>query len=121
MKAILVEDELLIARVLANHLESLGISVVATATSGTQAIALAREHNPDLIFMDIFLEGELDGIDTYKKILETNPVPVIYTTANNDPFFLKKARSLGYLAFLTKPVDKMSLQSVLTQSLSRKK
>ncbi|MCC5814134.1 MAG: response regulator [Leptospira sp.] len=114
MKAILVEDELLIAKVLANNLVSLGYEVAGIATNGLDAIDLVRNESPDLVFMDIFLDGELDGIETYKRIKEISPTKVIYITANNDPFYKQKARDVGYTAFLTKPIEKVTLQKVLS-------
>jgi CheY-like chemotaxis protein len=116
MKAIIAEDELLIAKVLSNNLESLGFEVLGMATNGSEAVEMVRRWKPDLVFMDIFLEGEMDGIDTYQKIQEICPTKVIYITANNDPYYLKKAQALGYLAFLTKPIEKLTLQEVLFKS-----
>lgn len=114
MKAILVEDELLIAKVLANNLTSLGYDVVGIATNGNDAMQLVKENSPDFVFMDIFIDGEWDGIETYKKMKEFSQAKVIYITANNDPFYKEKARDSGYTAFLTKPIEKVTLQKVLT-------
>lgn len=116
MNAILVEDELLIAKVLSNNLEALGYTVLGVATTGHDAIEMVRIWKPDLIFMDIFLEGEMDGIEANQKIQEIHPSKVIYITANNDPYYLKKAKAAGYFAFLTKPIEKPALQEVLSRT-----
>lgn len=114
MKVILVEDELLIAKVLSNNLESLGYTVLGNATNGNDALEMVQKWTPDLVFMDIFLEGEMDGIEAYQKIQEIYPSKVIYITANNDPYYMKKAKATNYLAFLTKPIEKHTLQEVLS-------
>ncbi len=80
-KVLIVEDEILIAEDLRLTLERLGHQVVAIAASGNEAIRKADELHPDLVLMDVRLQGAMNGIETARKIKSKVDVPVIYVTA----------------------------------------
>ena len=63
----LVEDEIILARSLSRKLKQLGYQVIGTATSGEDAIEKIIEHPPDVVLMDIVIQGEIDGIQTTQK------------------------------------------------------
>lgn len=65
---LIVEDNLLVATSLRIILETSGHQVLPFARSGARALELAVAHSPDLVLMDINLEGELDGIDTASRL-----------------------------------------------------
>lgn len=69
-RILIIEDEAIVALDIKGRLHALGYSVVGVAASGEKAIELAAEHTPDLILMDIMLEGKMDGIDTALSIKE---------------------------------------------------
>ncbi len=69
---------------LSDRLRRWGFVVPATAASGEEAIATALQWQPDLILMDIWLQGSMDGIQAVEKIHETLDTPIIYVTANAD-------------------------------------
>jgi len=102
-KIMIVEDEGIIAMDIRNQLEGFGYDVVATAFSGGQAIALATEHRPDLVMMDIVLKGSMDGISTAQTIADSLHIPVIFLTAYSDPATLQRAKATGAYGFLIKP------------------
>ncbi len=77
----IVEDEVIVAMDVQQRLERLGYNVVAHATSGEEAITLAMREMPDLILMDIKIQGEMDGIDAAARIRATHDIPIIYVTA----------------------------------------
>jgi CheY-like chemotaxis protein len=112
MKTLIVEDELIIARVLEHNLKSLGFSVLGTVRDGKTALEKVKSDSPDLIFMDIMIEGDWDGVETYRKIREISDAQVVYVTANSDPYFRGRAHALGCLAFLVKPVERSAIQSL---------
>ena len=101
----IVEDELIIQMVMKQVMQDAGFIVCAVSVSGEEAIALARENNPDVILMDIKLDGELDGIDAMKIIREFSDVPVIYITGNSDSYHKNRAAETNMFSFFTKPVD----------------
>ena len=63
-KILVVEDEGIVAKDIANSLKKLDYDVIVTASSGEKAIEIVRENQPDLILMDIMLKGQMTGIDT---------------------------------------------------------
>jgi CheY-like chemotaxis protein len=80
-KILVVEDEAIVAMDIADTLRKLGHEVTATVPSGERAIASIQENRPDLIIMDVGLEGEMDGIQTAEQIRAQFSIPVIYLTA----------------------------------------
>ena len=76
-KILIVEDEVLVAKDLQHTLQNLGYDVSAAVSSGRKAIEAVEKEKPDLILMDIVLQGEMDGIETAKQIRSRFNVPVI--------------------------------------------
>ncbi len=111
--ALVVEDEAIVALDLSMKLEELGFQVCGSVPSGEAALETLGEIVPDLIFMDIRLQGDLDGIETVQRIREKHDLPVIYTTAYSDAKTRKRAASTNPVAFLNKPVSFPSLQKAL--------
>ena len=80
MRILIAEDETIIRLDLRALLENAGHQVIAEARDGEEAVAFAREHEPDLIVMDVKMP-HLDGIDAARRILEERPVPIVMLTA----------------------------------------
>jgi hypothetical protein len=102
---LIVEDEAVVAANLASKLERAGYDVVATASTGAEAIALTRRLHPQLVLMDIQIEGELDGIQTAETIQHHCDVPVIYLTAYSDAATLSRAKLTGPSGYILKPFE----------------
>ena len=81
-KILIVEDEILIAEDLRNILQRTGYQVVGTASSGIEAIKKADKLRPDLILMDIRLQGDMDGVEAARQIRSKADIPIIYVTAH---------------------------------------
>ncbi len=77
----LVEDERIVAFHLQQQLAKFGYDVVANVASGQQALQKIEEKRPDLVLMDINIEGSLDGIETAARIPPSYYIPVVYLTA----------------------------------------
>lgn len=112
-KVIIVEDDLILNLLYESYLERLGFETKGELVYGKTAIESAKSNNPDLIIMDISLEGELDGIDAMLKIREFSEVPVIYITGNSDPYHVERAQETDYLEYLTKPIEFDDLKQVI--------
>ena len=81
-RILIVEDEILIAEDLRLLLQRMGYQVVGTASSGAEAIRKAGQLHPDLVLMDVRLQGAMDGIETARQIRKTANIPIIYVTAH---------------------------------------
>src|SRR5271157_152295 len=106
LSVIIVDDEQLARDELAYLLKNAGdINVVAQGKNGLEAISLIKEHNPDLVFLDVQMPG-LDGFGVIKKLLEKKlPLPkIVFATAFNQ--YAVKAFEVNAVDYLLKPFDK---------------
>ncbi len=106
---LIVEDEQAFAAYLEIKLKKLGYNVIGKTSSGESAILLTNQLSPDLIMMDISLEGDLDGINTSAKILSKHDIPIIYLTADSDSDTLHRAKVTNPHGFLLKPITEKEL------------
>ena len=118
-KILVVEDDKNVAAVLEARLESFGYDVCDIAATGVKAIDSALNLNPDLILMDILLEGEMNGIEAANKIKEQSNVPIIFLTCLNDPVVLERAIDTNPYGYLVKPYDNAALKSAIEITLIR--
>jgi two-component system, response regulator PdtaR len=82
--ALIVEDEVMIALGLQADLEALGFEVTGLAANARQAVALAMNDKPDLVVMDIYLNGARDGIEAARSLRETFGTQIVFVTAYTD-------------------------------------
>lgn len=103
IRVLVVEDESIVANDVRTILEEKGYTVVGMASTGEQALRLFHEKTPDLILLDIVLQGEMDGVDLAHKIKESRHVPIIYLTAFSDESTLERMKQTIPYAYLQKP------------------
>lgn len=112
-RILVVEDDTIASMDVQAALERIGYRVAATTSSGEDAIRLCGELSPDLVLMDVRLEGEMDGIEAASKIAEVYGIPVVYLTVFSDNDTLGRAKTSGPYGFLLKPVDDRDLRSAI--------
>jgi two-component system, response regulator PdtaR len=120
-KILVVEDETIVAMDIADTLQKLGHAVTATVPSSKRAITSIKENRPDLILMDIGLEGEMDGVQTAAKIRAQFNIPVIFLTAFVDEKTLERAKVTAPAGYLTKPFEENDLRIAIEIGLYRVK
>jgi len=102
-RILVVEDEFLIGEDVCNTLRSHGYEVIGVASSAIQAVRMAIESDPDLILMDVRINGNVDGIEAHRLVEDAmgRPVPVIFLTASKETkdstFFLSKILRKPYM------------------------
>ena len=116
---LIVEDEIIISKAAALSLQSLGYEVADTVITGQEAIDRARELKPDLILMDIFLPGELDGIATANIIRQELGIPIVFATALGDDETISRARVSEPFGYIIKPYDKSDLRGAIEMALHK--
>lgn len=114
---LIVEDEMIVALDLQDRLQRLGYSVSETAMSGQEALKLAEEMRPDLIFMDIGLKGDMDGIEVARQIHARFAIPIVFLTAYGDANTRQRAEATSPAAFLAKPFDETELARAIENGL----
>ncbi len=118
-RVLIVEDELLFATDLQSSLEELGYEIVDTASDGKEAIHKAQTLLPDLILMDIKLNGKMSGIETSQIIKNTLDIPVIYLTAHSDIHTIEQAKLTEPFGFLLKPYRIDEVNSMIKTALHK--
>ncbi len=103
IKILIVEDEIIVAERIALRLIELGYEICGKITSGEEALISIQKMQPDLILMDIVLDGVLDGIQTAEKIMEQYKIPIIYLTALDDRKTMLRAGKTNPANYLKKP------------------
>jgi len=106
-----VEDEGISAIEIQESLESLGYRVPAIAKSGNEAVQEAFAIKPDLILMDITLQGDMDGIDAAAIIKSFMDIPLIYLTALDDMETFQRMMDTRATAYLIKPIEEAELRN----------
>jgi signal transduction histidine kinase len=120
-KILIVEDELIVAKNLEQKLTRADYTVVGLAVSGIEAIDYAQNAAPDLVLMDIKLEGQLDGIQTAAELKKIINVPVIYLTAFADESTLSLAKVNEPYGYIIKPFEMRELISNIEIALYKSK
>jgi len=116
----IVEDEGIVAADLQDRLTSMGYAVVGKATSGEEAVQKIASSKPDLVLMDIILEGSMDGIQAAEAIKQQHPIPVIiFLTAHADDATMRRAAELGPFGYVLKPFDERELHVAIEIGLYR--
>lgn len=100
-----VEDEMIVSMAVRTLLEKNGHTVCGQPASGESALELFERLQPDVVLMDIMLGGELDGVETARRIKGKRDVPVIFVSAYGDEKTRARAEAVHPLAFLIKPLD----------------
>jgi PAS domain S-box-containing protein len=108
-RILVVEDEVITAMDVQRRLIKLGYSVPELAHSGEEAIDKASKNNPDLILMDINLNGAIDGVEAASRILSFIDIPIIYLTAYTDEKILERVKITEPYAYLVKPFKEREL------------
>ena len=116
---LIVEDEMIIAMEIAAIIKKMGHAVVGTAMTGEDAISLSELRHPDIVLMDIFLKGMMDGITAAEVIFQAYRIPVIYLTANSDVNTLERAMKTKPFGYLTKPVNASDLQTAIEHAIRK--
>lgn len=113
LRVLIVEDEFFISLDTKALVEALGHTVAGIAVSADQAVALAERERPDVVLMDIRLNGMRDGIDAAMEIGTRLGVRSIFVTANSDSGTRKRAEAVQPIGFLEKPLTQQRLAFAL--------
>ena len=120
-RILIVEDEPIVAEDLKRILERLGYQVVGKAANGPDAIRQAELNRPQMVLMDIRLEGPMDGIEVAEYILTHFDIPVSYLTAYADEDTLERAKATLPFGYILKPFEERHLQTTIELALFRHK
>ncbi len=115
-KVLIVEDDLILNLLYESYMEKLGFETEGELVYGKTAIETAKLVDPDLILMDISLEGDMDGIEAMLEIRKFSSVPVVYITGNSDRAHQERAKATDYTDYLIKPIEFNELKACLIKA-----
>jgi signal transduction histidine kinase len=117
-RILLVEDERIVALHLRQQLAKMGYTVAAIAASGAEALRQIEAQRPEIVLMDIHIEGPIDGIETTARIAPELQVPVIYLTAYAEETTLERASATKPYGYLLKPFSERELHATIQMALA---
>ncbi|PHS34501.1 MAG: hypothetical protein COA92_00990 [Sulfurovum sp.] len=116
---LVVEDEWLSAEFISDTLLTLGQNVIGVVPSAKEALLIASSVKVDLAFMDINLQGSVDGISLAKLLDEEKAIPIIYMTAFGDSKTIEEASTTNIYGFIIKPFTQSDIEAVLNVAMAR--
>jgi len=120
IRILVVEDEAVVALSERFVLESMGYRVTSTAGSGEQALELIERDRPDVVLMDVLLQGPMDGLEAARHIDRQFGIPVVFVTAHEDSDLVERAGLSGASAHVSKPFKDSELRQKIEQVLAPK-
>ena len=111
----IVEDDMIIASCIKKTLTRNGYYINSIVSNGEDAVLQIKKNKPDLILMDIILDGKIDGIQTVYKIQSIDKIPIIYLSANTDNKTRVRANQTNLCDYIVKPFsNELLLKSITT-------
>jgi CheY-like chemotaxis protein len=114
---LVVDDEVLIADLWCMTLEDMGLAVCGIAATAETAIAMARQHRPKVVLMDMRLRGALDGVDAALAIHDTVGSKVIFITGSREPSTAARIQLDHPTAVLFKPVSDRQFKATIRAAM----
>jgi PAS domain S-box-containing protein len=118
-RILIVEDEVIVASNLGDRLTAMGYTVTGTAFTGEEGIEQALQTRPDLVLMDVRLQGEMDGVVAAQQIRDRLAIPVVYLTGHADNRTLERAKVTEPYGYVLKPFEVRELHSVIEMALHK--
>ena len=120
-KILVVEDESIVARDIRNMLVGLGYEVTAVVSGAMAAIQKAQETGPDIVLMDVMLQGDITGVEAAEQIYTNFSIPVVYLTAYADSTTVQQAKKTEPFGYIIKPFEERELQTTIEIALYKYK
>ena len=112
-RVLIVEDEFAVAMELEDHLGAMGYTVIDHVMTGAEAVERAEQTDPDLVLMDVRLDGPMDGVEAARRIRASRSLPVVFVTAYSDDDTLERATETTPYGYIVKPFDRRELYATL--------
>ena len=120
-RLMLVDDQVVAVMELEEHLRLMGYDIVGMASSGQEAVSMAKDLRPDLVLMDIVMPGKWDGIAAAERIKAELDIPVIFLTGYAEEHFIERAKKVEPFGYVLKPLQEEQIKVAIEIALYRKK
>ena len=120
LNILIVEDESIVAMEIDSYISKVGCRVTAVASSAKEVYNAIEKEIPDLILMDIYLEGDIDGIEAASIVKKKYPqIEIIFLSANKDVYNIDRAIDVEPLSYLGKPFNRQELLASLKMAKNK--
>ncbi|MDX2225508.1 MAG: response regulator [Verrucomicrobiae bacterium] len=119
LQVLVVEDQLIVAEDIRTTIHNFGYETCHVASNGEEAISAVKDHRPDLVLMDIRLDGKMDGIEAARIIHEKYDIPSVYITGNADDATLERISGFDGYGCIIKPFQERQLRATIQMALSK--
>ncbi len=119
-RVMIVEDDPVIKNVEKWRLLNLGYEIAGEAETGEDALSVISKTRPDIVLIDIMLKGEMDGIETARKIKKDYNIPVIFVSAHSDEAIISRIKDVGSEGFIKKPFEDDDLRIAIELGLNKR-
>ncbi len=116
-KILIVEDEAIFATSMQRVLIRSGYSVPEPVSTGEEAIKIAKMEKPDLVIMDVMLEGDIDGIEAASNIRSVHEIPIVFISGYQEQNLVDRAKAVGASIYLAKPLKPLDLETAIKKIL----
>ncbi len=120
-RILIVEDNLLDRKLIESGLKKMGCRIVGQTAFGEEVLNLAKKTKPDLILMDIELEGKMDGISVTENLKKEFDIPVIFMSSHEEESILQRARISDPSGYVFKPIKLRELETNISIAIYKKK
>lgn len=120
-RILIVEDDISIAENIQEILELLGYVNIDIANSANQCIKVIKKYRPDLVFMDIKLKGDKDGIELGEIVKQMVDAPLVFVTSYSDPTIIERAKRISPAGFIVKPFNTNDIHAIVEIVLYNKR
>jgi len=120
-RILIVEDDISIAENIQEILELLGYVNIDIANSANQCIKVIKKYRPDLVFMDIKLKGDKDGIELGEIVKQMVDAPLVFVTSFSDPTIIERAKRISPAGFIVKPFNTNDIHAIVEIVLYNKR
>ncbi|MBI5592842.1 MAG: response regulator [Deltaproteobacteria bacterium] len=119
IRILIVEDEAISAMSITRALRLYGYTVCERASTGEEAIRIARREKPDVILMDILLAGQMDGFEASREIRSLADIPIVFMTGYMDDDISMRVNAMECVDLLVKPIEPEDIRLAISQALER--
>jgi len=120
LKVLIVEDESIVAMEIESYLKKIGCQIVGICASSSETFSMLKQYDTDVILMDIYIEGDLDGIETAVKVKKEYPdIQIVFLSANTDTYNIERAVSVDPVSYLSKPFNRHELLAAMKIAKNR--
>ena len=115
IKILIAEDEAIFALSMKSVLTRLGYGICGLVSTAEEAVAKVKQEKPDLVILDVTLNGRFNGIEAAKEIRSRSDIPIIFITGYEEEKLIERIESVPSSVFLIKPITPKDLESAISQ------